>query len=108
MNLRELLTGILPKLRKRVRFELVQRVRRPILERIIGNEPVGDVLLLLADHFAELKRQRRRYRYRALNVLVIVHDLGRSGICKNPADDIGRVITAHAADDGIQICGLPA
>ena len=45
-------------------------------ERIVGDEAVADVRLLLADDAAELERQRGRDRDGARDLLVVVRDLG--------------------------------
>ena len=66
------------------------------------------IVLLFADNFPQLQRQRRRNWDSARHRFVIVNDLGRFKRRQNSSDDIGRIITAHAADDRIQVGRLTA
>ncbi len=101
------LVGILAQGFKRRSLEIVQNVRRAVREGDIRDKAVLDVLLLLADDMPELERQRGRNRDRPANRLIIVHDLGRSRIGQDPADDIRPVVAAHARDHRVEIGGLP-
>ena len=80
---------------------------RAVGERIIRDETVRDIALPLADYFAEFERKRCRNGNGARDSFVIVHHLGRdAGRGEDTADDIGGIVTADAAYDGIQIARL--
>ena len=91
---------------QRVLFEGVERMGRAVLERIVRHEAVGDVVLLLAYHAAELDRKRGRDRDRAGDRLVVVRDPGVPGGSQHPAGDVRAVVAAHARDHGIQVARL--
>ena len=103
------LARIFAQTMQRVGLEGVERMRRAVGERKIRHEPIGDVVLLLADDFAEFERERGRDGNGAGNVLVVVHDLGRRSRCgKNAADHVAGVVAAYAADDRVQVARLAA
>src|SRR5437868_671786 len=58
LRLDNLLVRIGAQRLQRLFLEGIQRMRRAVLERIVRDEAIGDVLLLLADHLAEFERQR--------------------------------------------------
>ena len=60
---------------QRALLEVIENMRRAILERIVGHKAIVDVLLLLADHLAELERQGRGNRDGAGDRLIVVRDL---------------------------------
>ena len=104
----QLLVGIVAQALQRRLFEIIERVRRTVLERKVGHEAIGDVLLLLADDLAEFERQGCRNGNSARNGLVIVDDLGIAGMRQDPADHVGGVIGADAGDDRVEVAGLPS
>ena len=55
-RLDELLVGIATQALQGSLLEIVELVRRAILERKVRNETIADVVLLLADYPAELQR----------------------------------------------------
>jgi hypothetical protein len=60
---------------QRVPFKIVEDVKRSVHKRIIRNEAISDIVLLLADDATELKRKRRWDRDGARDGLVIVRHL---------------------------------
>ena len=88
---------------QRALLERVEVMRRPVLERVVGEEAVADVVLPLAQHAAKLEREGRRNGDRARDELVVVHHLGRSRRREDPVDDVAGVVAANAGDDGVQV-----
>ena len=58
----ELLVGIVAQALQGSLLEFIELMRRAVPERKVGDEAIGDILLLLADHLAQFQRQRRRDR----------------------------------------------
>ncbi len=104
----DLLVRIDAQARQRGGLERIELVRRAVLERIIRDEAIDDVLLLLADHLAEFERQRGRNRHRPRHGLIVVDHLGLSGVGQDAPDNIAGVVAAHAGNQGIEVGRLPA
>src|SRR5262245_24824218 len=84
-------------------LEIIQCVRRTILERIIRDESIAYILLLFTDHSTQFEGQSRRNRDSAGNVLIIVHDLRGPTRRKRPTNNVGSVVIADARDQRIEV-----
>ena len=104
----KLLLRVLPQAGKGAALEIVQLMGRPVLERKVRDEAVGDVVLLLADHMPELDGEGRGNRDRTGNVGIVVDDLGVAGRCEHAPHHVARVIGAEAADQRIEVGRLAA
>src|SRR5258707_9380777 len=81
-------------------------MRRSIFEWVVGYKSVADIFLLRADDPSQLQRECSRDRNGSWDSFVVMNDFGRAGICQDPRDDVGGVVSADAGDYGIEICRL--
>jgi hypothetical protein len=97
---------IFPQALERLPLEGVERVRRPVFERVIREKPELRITVVAVDHVAQLERERGRDGNGTGDVRVIGQHLRLLAVSKDTADHVAGVVIPDGVDRRGQLIGL--